>query len=354
MAGEWQPVTLNDVADEVTVGHVGPMAHQYIDSGIPFLRSLNVQPFRINVRDLKYISRQFHEQLQKSALRPGDVVIVRTGKPGACAVIPDWLAEANCSDLVVIRASPKVRPAYISYVVNSSAGHHIDAHTVGAVQQHFNVASARQIQLNLPPVAEQDRILGVLGALDGKIELNRRMAETLEAMARALFYSLFVDFDPVRAKIEGQPTGLPEDVAALFPGSFGENGIPLGWRQAPIVECFDLLGGDTPKTGVPEYWGGNIPWFSVVDAPAESATFILATERTITELGLDGCAAGLLPIGATIISARGTVGKLEIVGLPMAMNQSCYAAVPKAGYSDHFVYFAIHHAIEELKAKSHG
>ena len=93
------------------------------------------------------------------------------------------------------------------------------------------------------------------------------MAETLEAMARALFYSLFVDFDPVRAKIEGQPTGLPEDVAALFPGSFGENGIPLGWRQAPIVECFDLLGGDTPKTGVPEYWAETYLGFLSLTPP---------------------------------------------------------------------------------------
>lgn len=130
--------------------------------------------------------------------------------------------------------------------------------------------------------------------------------------------------------------------------------MPLGWRQASIVECFDLLGGGTPKTDVPEYWGGNVPWFSVVDAPAEWAPFILATERTITQLGLDSCASALLPLGATIITARGTVGKLGIVGVPMAMNQSCYGAVPKDGYSDYFVYFAIHHAIEELKSKSHG
>jgi type I restriction enzyme, S subunit len=133
MTKNWENVTLDEVADDVTVGHVGQMADQYVNVGVPFLRSLNVEPFRINTKDLKHISRDFHSKLKKSALKPGDIVIVRTGKPGACAKIPNWLIEANCSDLVVVRPGPRVRSDYISYVVNSSATHHIDAHTVGAV-----------------------------------------------------------------------------------------------------------------------------------------------------------------------------------------------------------------------------
>jgi type I restriction enzyme S subunit len=190
----WEEVTLDDVSEDITVGHVGAMADQYVEVGVPFLRSLNVEPFRINTSDLKKISKQFHQRLKKSALKPGDIIIVRTGNPGSCAVIPDWLTEANCSDVVVVRAGPKVRPGYVSYVVNSTAVHHIDAHTVGAVQQHFNVGSARRIRFRLPPIEEQDRILSVLGALNDKIELNRRMNETLEAMARAIFKDWFVDF----------------------------------------------------------------------------------------------------------------------------------------------------------------
>jgi type I restriction enzyme S subunit len=206
----------------------------------------------------------------------------------------------------------------------------------------------------LPPARDRQLIVETLGAIDDKIELHRRMAETLEAIARTIFKSWFVDFDPVRAKIQGQPTGLPDDLAALFPDGFSEEGVPESWRYAPIVECFDLLSGGTPKTSVREYWDGHIPWFSVVDAPLESAPFVLATERLITQLGLENCASALLPLGTTIITARGTVGKLAIVGVPMAMNQSCYAAVPKAGYSTYFNYFAIRHVIEDLKTKSHG
>ena len=93
---------LGDLAD-LTVGHVGPMASEYVKIGIPFLRSLNIRPFRIDASDIKFISRKFHERLKKSALRPGDVVVVRTGEPGTAAVIPESLPEANCSDVVIVR-----------------------------------------------------------------------------------------------------------------------------------------------------------------------------------------------------------------------------------------------------------
>jgi type I restriction enzyme S subunit len=124
---------------------------------------------------------------------------------------PDWLPEANCSDLVIVRASEQVRPSFVSYVVNSVAQHHISSHTVGAVQQHFNVGSARTVRFMLPPLFEQDRIVGLLDAIRDKIELNRHMAEALEETVRALFKSWFVDFDPVHANVKGGSTKLPGD-----------------------------------------------------------------------------------------------------------------------------------------------
>ena len=184
MAGEWRDVALEDVADELTVGYFGPMASEYVDEGIPFLRSLNVDPLRINKNDLKFITPEFHSRIRKSRLTPGDVVIVRTGKPGSCSVVPEWLADANCSDLVIVRCGPQLDNRFLAYYVNTVAGDHVAAHLVGAVQQHFNVGSASTLRIKLPPLAEQKAIAAVLGALDDKIELNRRMNVTLEAMAR--------------------------------------------------------------------------------------------------------------------------------------------------------------------------
>lgn len=239
----WPEVMLDDVATEVTVGFVGPMADQYVERGVPFLRSLNVEPFRINSNDLKIISPEFHRRLRKSALAPGDVVIVRTGKPGACAVIPDWLPDANCSDLVVVRPGSTISPRYLCYVINSVAAHHVQAYTVGAVQQHFNVGAARQIRFRRPPLQEQHRIVGLLGALDDKIELNRRMNETLEAMARAIFLDWFVTFGPTRAKMAGRPPYLAPDLWALFPDSLDAEGKPEVWCEVPLDQIADFLNG---------------------------------------------------------------------------------------------------------------
>jgi type I restriction enzyme, S subunit len=115
---DWPKVTIEEVALDVTVGHFGPMADEYLEAGVPFLRSLSVERFGIREEGLKFISPDFHKKLKKSALAPGDVVIVRTGKPGTCAVVPNWLGDANCSDLVIVRCGLRVRP--ISFATSST------------------------------------------------------------------------------------------------------------------------------------------------------------------------------------------------------------------------------------------
>ena len=243
MGSEWPIVALGDVAEDLTVGYVGPMASEYVPTGIPFLRSQNIERFRINLTDTKFITPEFHAQLRKSSLQPGDVVIVRTGKPGTAAVIPESMSNLNCSDLVIVRPGIRIDSRFLCYFINSVAETHVSAHLVGAVQQHINVGSARQLPLRLPPLPEQRAIAHILGTLDDKIELNRRTSETLEAMARALFKSWFVDFDPVRAKAEGRwkrgqsLPGLPAHLFDLFPSSFVDSElgeIPKGWSVGAL------------------------------------------------------------------------------------------------------------------------
>lgn len=255
MSCEWPLQTLDSLTTEVTVGYVGTMSNEYVDKGIPFLRSLNVNPFLINPNDLKFISSEFHSKLKKSTLRPGDVVIVRTGKPGTCAVIPEWLEEANCSDLVIVRCGPNLRPHFLSYWVNSVATHHVSAHLVGAVQQHFNVGAAKTMLVASPSLNVQDQVLSILRALDDRIALLRETNATLEAIAQALFKSWFVDFDPVHARARGeQPAGLAHEVAALFPDSFEESElgmVPKGWGVQPIRDVVEGVY-DGPHATPPE------------------------------------------------------------------------------------------------------
>lgn len=280
-------VVLEDVADEVTVGFVGSMADEYIDQGVPFLRSLNVLPLRIETDQVKYVSREFHEKLKKSALKPGDVVIVRTGKPGTCAVIPDDLEEANCSDLVIVRCGPKIRPRFLAYWVNTIASEHVASHLVGAVQQHFNVGAAKQMPVRLPSLDTQDDILSILGALDDKIEVNRKTAATLEEMARALYRSWFVDFDPVHAKAAGRsPAHMDPATAALFPDSFGEDGLPEGWEMSTLGEELIILDSKriplsksqrSQRTGSIPYYGAT-SIMDYVDEPLFDEVLLLVGE----------------------------------------------------------------------------
>lgn len=222
----------------------------------------------------------------------------------------------------------------------------------------LNRANAHARKVRIPPLAEQKAIAAVLGALDDKIELNRRMNATLEAMARALFQSWFVDFDPVRAKLDGRPpAALDPTTAALFPDSFVETAlghIPLGWEVCALSEKIQLLSGGTPKTSEPTYWDGDIPWYSVRDAPSETDVWVIHTDKHVTKLGIANSAAQIFPEKTTIISARGTVGKLALTAVPMAMNQSCYGVRGITGYGDYFTYYSLREATAQLQQRTHG
>jgi type I restriction enzyme, S subunit len=215
----------------------------------------------------------------------------------------------------------------------------------------LNEGVIRQLPLTLPPLAEQKAIAAVLGALDDKIELNRRMNATLEAMARGLFQSWFVDFDPVRAKLDGRPP------AALFPDSFQDSTlghIPKGWETGSILRQADLLSGGTPKTDVTAYWNGDVPWASAKDVSQCGEAFLVSTERTITKQGVEESSTKIIPANATVVVARGaTTGRLTMFGHAMAMNQTCYGLRSKVG-APFALYCNARHFIERLVQSGHG
>ena len=352
---EWKAVRLEDVCQEITVGHVGPMADKYIDHGIPFLRSLSIEPFRITTKGLKFIGPDFHFKLKKSALHPGDVVIVRTGKPGACAVVPDWLKEANCSDLVIVRCGPRLRPQFLSYVVNSIAGQHIENHLVGAVQQHFNVGSARSLVFNLPDIAEQDQIIKLLGTIDNKIELNRQTNETLEALARAIFKDWFVDFGPTRAKAEGRAPYLAPELWALFPDVLDDEDKPEGWKLSEMGKEVKAVGGATPSTKQPEFWdAGEHNWATPKDLSKLPSPVLLRTDRQITDEGVAKISSGLLPVGTVLLSSRAPIGYLAIAEAPTSVNQGFIAMVCDKNLTNLFVFFWCKQHLDYIKGIAGG
>lgn len=263
MRSEWKEVYLGDVVDKITVGYVGSMTKEYINEGVPFLRSLNVEPFNIKTEEIKYVSSAFHEKIKKSRLQPGDVVIVRTGRPGSCAVIPDWLEEANCSDLVIIRPGKQVDPDFLAAYINTLATDHIYSHLVGAVQQHFNVESARKIKVRLPSIDDQKSIGKVIKNFNEKIHFNRQIISTLEELAQTLFKYWFIDFNFPNEK--GEP--YRSSGGKMVESELGS--IPDGWKLDTLGELTSTiidhrgktpkkLGSDWSEVGIPAISAKNI------------------------------------------------------------------------------------------------
>lgn len=335
------------------------MASEYVDDGVPFLRSLNVDPFGINTSDLKFVSAEFHQRLKKSALRPGDVVIVRTGKPGTCAVIPEWLNNANCSDLVIARCGAEIRPRFLCYWINSAASHHISSHLVGAVQQHFNVGAAKKMLVATPSLFAQDQVISILGSIDDRITLLRETNATLEAIAQALFKSWFVDFDPVRTKAEGrQPEGMDAATAALFHDSFEETElglVPKGWRVMPIGEAVECVGGGTPDTKNEAYWQPEeFSWSSPKDLSGLQSPVLLSTERKLSAQGLAKVSSGLLPSGTLLMSSRAPIGYLAIAQIELAVNQGYIAMLPGGRLPVLYLLFWCRMNMEVIKGRANG
>lgn len=256
-------VKLSSIA-ELTVGFVGTMAKHYEDEGIPFLRSLNIKPFKIISDDMKYVSAEFSNSLSKSILHKGDVVIVRTGIPGTCCVVPAEYDGCNCSDVVIVHPNTElVNPHYLAAYINFWGQRQIQNNKVGAIQQHFNVHSAEEMLIFLPDITEQEKIAKTIVALNGKIENNFSVCVELEAMAKTLYDYWFTQFD------------FPDENGKPYCSSGGEmvwndqlkREIPKGWDTATINEMTkscrgvsydknDLL--PSPENGVLVLRGNNI------------------------------------------------------------------------------------------------
>lgn len=214
---------------------------------------------------------------------------------------------------------------YFPIIINYLEAMDLNSYITGAVQPKLSQENLVKITIAMPASEEEQfAIARMLSSLDDKIDLLHRQNKTLEGMAEALWRKMFV-----------------VDAA-------------LDWEERSLLEIVDLVGGGTPKTEISEYWDGDMPWLSAKDITSNHKSFIVQTEKNITELGLKNSSTKILPQYSTIISARGTVGNYCILSKPMAFSQSNYGILPKIDGCFFFTYLLIVFIVDELKSAAYG
>ena len=251
MSSEWPLVSIDDIAGDwkgsMAVGPFGSRmkADLYVPSGVRVIRGNNLSGGREPEGDYVFVSEEIADSLASCCLIPGDLVFPHRGNIGEVGITPDdglrYMLSTSLMKLSPDRG--KVVPLYLMYYFKSKIGRAallMNASQVGTPGIATPLKSLRGIQLQLPPLDVQRNIAVTLSTLDDRINLLRETNATLEAIAQALFKSWFVDFDPVRAKQQGQiPEGMDEATAALFPDSFEESElglVPKGWRAGTIAD----------------------------------------------------------------------------------------------------------------------
>ncbi len=259
MAGEWEDTTLGAEADLLTGFPF--KSERYTDSAdsIPLVRGDNIVQSAMRWDGVKRWPLSERGEYELYELREGDVVLAMDRPWIEAGLKYAAISKHDLPCLLVqrtarLRGGPRLDTCYLRYLVGSlEFTQHIHVITTGTAVPHISGRQIKDFAFAIPPLHEQKSIAAVLGALDDKIELNRRMNATLEAVARALFQSWFVDFDPVRAKLDGrQPFRMDEATAALFPASFQDSEaghIPRGWTAQRLPDAIEVNPRRTLKSG---------------------------------------------------------------------------------------------------------
>ncbi|KPL25353.1 MAG: hypothetical protein AMJ75_01365 [Phycisphaerae bacterium SM1_79] len=316
----------------------------YLEHGIfALIRSQNVYNEGFNKEGLAYINEEHADELRNVEVQSGDVLLNITGDSVArcCQVVDDVLPARVNQHVAIIRPdADQLDPRYLRYYLTSPQMQKqmLSWAGSGGTRNALTKGMIESFQIPVPENIEQQRVIaGVLGSLDDKIELNQRMNETLEAMARAIFKSWFVDFDPVRAKAEGRkPVGMSEDIAKLFPDSFEDSEpgeIPNGWKAGVVGDSFRVTMGQSPPGTTYNERGEGIPFFQ----GRRDFGFRYPAARVY-------CTAPtrFAEANDTLVSVRAPVGDINMAKQRCCVGRGVAAVRHKSG-SRSYTYYMMHH-----------
>ena len=327
MISEWKTYTVQELIDlgmleapmDGNHGGIHPKSSDYVDAGIPFVMANDLVQGQVDYKNCAFITEKQANTLKKGFAKPGDVLLTHKATIGRTALVSDEYETIILTPQVTYyRIKNGISNRYLKYYFDSAPFQQLFSNWAGSgsTRAYLGITAQRKLPIVLPPFDVQKKIADCCGVIDDKIVVNNRINDNLQQQA-----------------------------AALFANFYGQAETEVGF-----TEIIQILGGGTPKTGESSYWNGNVPFFTPKDV---CLPYTLTTEKTITEEGLAHCNSRLYPINTVFVTARGTVGKVGLSGVPMAMNQSCYALV---GRDTHqlLVYFYTLKAVDRLKHKASG
>lgn len=304
------------------------------DYGIPLITAKVIKSGRIETPDEFIAEEDYSGWMTRGLPKVGDVVLTTEAPLGEVAQIK-FLPVALAQRVVTLRGRKNILDNnFLLYLLQSpDIQEKLIGRSSGTTVIGIKQSELRKVEVTLPPLREQRAIAHILGTIDEKIELNRRMSETLEAMVCSLFKSLFVDFDGV-SKEDLQKT------------EFGL--IPKGWKVSNVGREVNVVGGSTPSTKDDRYWScGTYNWATPKDLSPLEFPVLLNTDRKITQAGIEKITSGLLPTGTLLLSSRAPIGYLAIAEIPTAINQGFIAMKCDGALSN---LFMLHWCRENMDA----
>ena len=336
---EWERKPRESVAEF----SLGKMLDQKKNKGElrPYLANVNVRWAGVDLDELREMRFEHHE-LDRYGLKRGDIVMCEGGEPGRCALWKD-----QRPGMMIQKALHRIRPAeclrneflFYSLLHKGRTGRLAPLFT-GATIKHLPREKLAKVEVEIPPLEVQDRIVSILSAYDDLIENNRRRIQLLEQSARLLYKEWFVHL-----RFPGHEHVKIKD---------GEDGVPEGWKRKKMVDVCETTGGGTPSTKVSEYWDGDIIWVVPTDVTRNECLVLLDSERKITEKGLRESSAQLVPEDTILMTSRASVGFFAITHAKVCTNQGFINIVAHHRETRMYLLFNLMSRTAEIRSNAKG
>lgn len=372
MLNTWPRLSVSALQDEGILlvedgnhGEYRPRRDEFGDGEYAFIRAADLDCGRVLFESAQRINGRAMDRIRKGVGQGGDILFSHKGTVGKLALTPLDSPPFVCSPQTTfwrVLDQERLDRRYLYFYMQSEvfAQQWMTRCNETDMAAYISLTAQRQLNVSVPPIEEQRAVADVLGALDAKIEQNRRTALALERLARTIFRAWFVNFEPVKARAAGKSSfpSMSQTVFDALPKRFDDSDlglVPEGWKVKSIGDVVAVKGGGTPSTQNPENWdGGEHCWATPRDMSRLHHPVLLHTERRITDAGVNSISSGILPVGTVLMSSRAPVGYLAITGVPTAINQGFIAMVCEGLLPPTYVFSWALSSMDMIKAHASG